>query len=240
MARKVNEQEYTAKRNEILDAAQQLVLTKGYERMTIQDLQAALKISSGAFYHYFGSKTAVLVALAERMQAEMEQAVQAIGQDPRLPADEKLRQFFATVMRRDITQTAKALLLGLLLVWFNDDNALLRHKVDEARVRRLAPLLAEIVRQGVGEGVCVTSDPVLAAEVVFSLIQGLQYALARRYAVYEQSRAAAAFVEAVAGAYDTHMAAIEQVLGAPAGLVPRTDVAAVKEAIGLEKELSSK
>ena len=67
MARKVNEQEYAEKRNEILEAAQRLVFTKGYERMTIQDLQAELKISSGAFYHYFGSKPAVLEALAERM-----------------------------------------------------------------------------------------------------------------------------------------------------------------------------
>ena len=240
MARKVNEQEYAEKRNEILEAAQRLVFTKGYERMTIQDLQAELKISSGAFYHYFGSKPAVLEALAERMQVEMEQAVRAIAEDAQLPAAEKLRRFFATVLRRDITQTARALVLGLLLIWFNDDNALLRHKVDEARGRRLGPLLAEIIGQGVREGTCLTADPALAAETVFSLIQGLQYALARRYTVYAQSRDLPAFVAAVAGAYDTHMAAIEGVMGAPTGLVPRADAAAMEQALLLEKELTTR
>ena len=53
MARTVKEQEYAEKRNEILDAAQRLVYTKGYERMTIQGILADLQISSGAFYHYF-------------------------------------------------------------------------------------------------------------------------------------------------------------------------------------------
>ncbi len=49
----------TQERNEILTAAQRIVFAKGYERMTIQDILADLKISSGAFYHYFDSKPAV-------------------------------------------------------------------------------------------------------------------------------------------------------------------------------------
>jgi AcrR family transcriptional regulator len=59
MARTVNEQEYAEKRGQILDAAQRLVYTKGYERMTIGDILADLQISSGAFYHYFDSKPGV-------------------------------------------------------------------------------------------------------------------------------------------------------------------------------------
>ena len=61
MPRTVNQQENTAKRNEILDAAQRLVYNKGYERMTIQDILADVQISSGAFYHYFASKEAAYV-----------------------------------------------------------------------------------------------------------------------------------------------------------------------------------
>ncbi len=54
MARIVKE--YSVRRNEILDAARQLVYTKGYEQMTIQDILDYLQISKGAFYHYFDSK----------------------------------------------------------------------------------------------------------------------------------------------------------------------------------------
>ena len=38
MARIVNEEEYSLRRNEILDSAQQFVYAKGYEQMTIQDI----------------------------------------------------------------------------------------------------------------------------------------------------------------------------------------------------------
>lgn len=62
MARTVNQAEYAAKRKDILAATQRLVFTKGYERMTIQDILADVQISSGAFYHYFDSKPAVLEA----------------------------------------------------------------------------------------------------------------------------------------------------------------------------------
>lgn len=53
MARLVKEEEYNAKRNEILDIALSLVYSKGYEQMTIQDILDGLHISRGAFYHYF-------------------------------------------------------------------------------------------------------------------------------------------------------------------------------------------
>ncbi len=72
MVRIVKEHEYTAKRNVILDAAQRAVATTGYERMAIADLLGELRISSGAFYHYFDSKPALLFALVERMGDQVE------------------------------------------------------------------------------------------------------------------------------------------------------------------------
>lgn len=53
MPRVVKEEEYAVKCNEILDVAQHLVYTKGYQQMSIQDILDELKISKGAFYHYF-------------------------------------------------------------------------------------------------------------------------------------------------------------------------------------------
>src|SRR5262245_42354191 len=103
MARVVKEEEYAAKRNEILDAAQRLVFTKGYEQMSIQDILDALSISKGAFYHYFDSKPALLEAFIERGQGEIEQAFKALVDDPYLSALDKLRQFFAELDRARMT-----------------------------------------------------------------------------------------------------------------------------------------
>src|SRR5689334_12596794 len=95
MARILKEDEHTAKRNEILDAALGLIYSKGYEKMTIQDILEKLQISKGAFYHYFDSKVDVLEAVVERMASDqVEPIFLAILQDPNIPAMEKLHRYF--------------------------------------------------------------------------------------------------------------------------------------------------
>jgi AcrR family transcriptional regulator len=97
MVRTVNEATHTAKRKAILDAAKLAVETKGYEQMAIADLLGELRISSGAFYHYFDSKPALLSALIEGMEENIEQLVLPIIQDPNLSALAKLQRFFAAL-----------------------------------------------------------------------------------------------------------------------------------------------
>src|SRR5438270_11043439 len=99
MVRMVNEAAYAARRNAILDAAQRAVETKGYEQMAIADLLGELQISSGAFYHYFDSKPALLLALVERMGEQVEQLILPIVHDPESGALDKLQRFFATLDR---------------------------------------------------------------------------------------------------------------------------------------------
>src|SRR5437764_13505617 len=97
MARIVNEAAYTARRNAILDAVERAVETKGYEQMAIADVLGELQISSGAFYHYFDSKPALLEALVERMGNQLEQLVLPIIHDPALSALDKLQRFVDTL-----------------------------------------------------------------------------------------------------------------------------------------------
>ncbi|HZU00570.1 MAG TPA: TetR/AcrR family transcriptional regulator [Ktedonobacteraceae bacterium] len=108
MARVVNEAAHAARRNAILDATQRVVETKGYEQMAIADILGELNISSGAFYHYFDSKPALLEALVERMGNQLEQVVLPIIQDPKLSALDKLQRFFAALPWQTRAQTPGA------------------------------------------------------------------------------------------------------------------------------------
>lgn len=234
MARTVKEQEFNEKRNDILNAAQRLVYTKGYERMTIQDILVDLQISSGAFYHYFDSKPAVLESLAERMQDEMEQRVLPIVRDPDLLADEKLQRFFGVMLREDLTKEQRILMIQLLKAWFADDNALIRQKVDEGRVARLAPLLTEIVHQGIAEGSFTPALPELIGEIILSLIEGLQYSLARLYSRFKSEGDERQFIAGNVTAYDGYMEAIERLLGVSSNLLSRLDPEKVKESLAIE------
>ena len=147
MARIIDEKEYARRRNEILDIAQRLVYSKGYEQMTIQDILDNLQISKGAFYHYFGSNPALLEALIEHIQDGAEMLIIPILQDAHLSAIEKLERFFATAARWKTEQ--KDFFLALLRVWYTDDNAIVRQKTYTVGMRRFLPELTGVIYQGI-------------------------------------------------------------------------------------------
>jgi AcrR family transcriptional regulator len=171
MARKVKEEDYASRRKEILDAAQTLVYTKGYEQMSIQDILDVLKISKGAFYHYFDSKPALLEALIDRFADEAETAVSPILQDPDLSALEKLQHYFGTAVQWKVAQ--KDYLLAILRVWYSDDNAIIRQKTFSRLVKRFAPTFVPVIKQGIQEGSLSTAYPEQAMEIVLQAINGL-------------------------------------------------------------------
>ncbi|MDO8971527.1 MAG: TetR/AcrR family transcriptional regulator, partial [Saprospiraceae bacterium] len=126
MARVVKEQEYAARRNEILDVAARLVYTQGYEQMSIQNILDELKISKGAFYHYFPSKQILLEAMIERTHREVIAILTPIVQDPDLPALDKFNAFLNTIT--NWKNARKAMLLSLMRVLYSDDNVIVREK----------------------------------------------------------------------------------------------------------------
>jgi AcrR family transcriptional regulator len=226
MARIVKEEEYTARRNEILDAAIQLVYSKGYDRMTIQDILDQLHMSKGAFYHYFDSKADVLQALIERMVVEqMEPLLLSIVRDPRLTALEKLQGYFDTAVS---WKTAKMeLMLQLTKVWYSDENALARQKMMALMVQHVTPLFIQIIHQGTQEGVFTTPYPEYASQVIINLVQPLGDTFAQMLlseeAVHDYALQRA---ETLIAAYND---ALERILGAPMGSIHLMDTEALKE-----------
>jgi AcrR family transcriptional regulator len=230
MPRFVNEAEQAARRNQIIDIAQQLVYTKGYEQMTIQDILDALQISKGAFYHYFGSKQELLEALVERLVEQASQLQDPILQAPNLNALEKLKQYFNTIGRWKTEH--KAYLLKLLRVWYNDENALVRQKLHAASLQRFAPVLTQIIRQGMQEGVLAPHYPEQAGDVVLALMLTLGEMLAWSLITDPpDANALPRLADSVAAYQD----AIERILGAPPGSVHLFDPAILREWM-IEKE----
>ncbi|MCW5849263.1 MAG: TetR/AcrR family transcriptional regulator [Anaerolineae bacterium] len=224
MARIVKEQEYAARRNEILDVAQRLVATKGYAPMTIQDILDELQISKGAFYHYFDSKPALLEAILERMLRQVEALVIPLVERADMPAVEKFHRFLDTAAQWKTEQ--KSFVLALLRVWYTDENAVVRQKLRARMVKEVAPLLAAIIQQGVQEGVWSTGYPDQVGEVVLSLVYDLSDTVAGHLlASYpacdplpRMQRSLAAYTEA-----------LERVLGAAPGSIQVIDPAILAE-----------
>ena len=212
MTRIVKEQEYAVKRNEILDAARRLIYTKGFQQMSIQDLLDELKISKGAFYHYFKSKHALLEALVERTVEEELQLLLPIFQDPSLTAVEKIRRYFNTAA---IWKTAqKDYLLALLQTWYADDNLIVRQKMFAGAMDRFVPWFIPVIEQGIQEGDFHPAYPLQVSEVMIALMQSLGDSMAGKIlANYPHSVDGQEMVNTMHAYTD----ALERVLGARSG-----------------------
>jgi AcrR family transcriptional regulator len=227
MSRTIKENEYIAKRNEILASAQRLVYIKGYGKMTIQDILDDIHISSGAFYHYFDSKPAVLEAVIDRMAAAAESPLQLIAEDPHLSAIEKLRAYFGTIEQMRVTYQEG--LIKLLRVWYTDDNAIIRQKADEAAIERRAPLLNTIAQQGIREGVFNLADAERAGEIILALIERMGNTHAKLLLALDQSIDETGCIAGIIGTYNAYMAGIERVLGVPEKTLSRLEDEPVKQ-----------
>ncbi|QBD75979.1 TetR/AcrR family transcriptional regulator [Ktedonosporobacter rubrisoli] len=226
MARTVKEDEYIQKRNEILDATRQLIYSKGYEQMTIQDILAELQISKGAFYHYFGSKQAVLEALIERLQEERDQVISPLVQDPQLSAQKKLQGIFEALAQWKTAQ--KSFLLAIWRALYSDDNALFRQKWHTAAFKQVPPMLATVIRQGIQEGTFTATYPEQSGEVIFALMLTLaetQGSLLLSY-VHKADEGLLSHVEQTIAAYTE---AIERTLGAARGSFQLVDPQTLRE-----------
>lgn len=234
MARKVKEEDYASRRNEILDAARTLIYTKGYEQMSIQDILDALKISKGAFYHYFDSKQALLDGLIERMLDEAELVLRPIVEAKDLSAVEKMQRYLDTGGRWKVAQ--KAFMLDLLRVWHTDSNSLVRQKQETAAMKRIAPMLTEIICQGIAEGAFTTKYPDQFGSMVLGLSRGIEEAIAELLLAEELPPDALHRLEAIIGAYSE---SFERILGAPAGSLPLGDVDMLKEWLAAPEDVEN-
>jgi len=224
MVRTVKEENFTARRSEILDVAYRLIYTKGYEQMTIQDILEALQISKGAFYHYFASKQDLLEALCDRLLDESEKVLLPVVQDERLSAVNKLNAYFSTGARWKTAH--KTYLMKLLHIWYTDDNAIVRQKVSAKAFERITPLLSGIIQQGIQEGAMTTPFPDRVGEVILSLFQSLGDTFSRLLLDTERNSANLQDAHTITAVY-TH--ALERVLGASAGSLHLMDAAVVEE-----------
>jgi len=218
---------HTVRREAFVDAAMRLVQLRGYEQTSIQDVLDELDASRGAFYHYFDSKQELLEAMVDRIADQALASLGPIVEDGRLPANLKLERFFSGIGQWKTDR--KALMLELIKVWLSDDNAIVREKVRRVMVERIAPILADIIRQGIAEEVFVAESPEETAWVLMTLLQGFQDTATGLYVGRQNGTVSYDDVQRRLQGF-TH--AFERVLGAPPGSVKPIDENIMREWFG--------
>lgn len=132
-------------KEEILDAAKELFLTKGYEETAVSDIMERAGGAKGMFYRFFQSKEEAMHALGDRMFFD-NNPFEEVRKRSDLNGLQKIREVFALDRadeeREDINTQAAAIL---------KDPRILAAAV-EANRRVLTPLWFELIEEGRRDG----------------------------------------------------------------------------------------
>ena len=99
MRRKPRQARSKERVNRILDVAEQMFIEDGYEVTTTNAIATRAQVPIGTLYQFFGDKTAILYALAERYSDLFRQQFIAIDSDNGVPLPEYVEQIVDTIVQ---------------------------------------------------------------------------------------------------------------------------------------------
>ncbi len=157
--------------NEILDVADHLFFTKGYQATTISDIAKKMGTAQGMLYYYFKSKEEILETLLIRHVSSLMAEIQMIIRLDHSPA-EKLSLTISSVLCK--AGYKDGLLLNML---YDEQNLHLKLKLFCQIEVSLAPRLLKIIEEGISTQIFCVSHPPTAVDYIHAILDFLSEAL---------------------------------------------------------------
>ncbi len=218
------------RRNELLDSAQDLFFSKGYEATTVADIMERAGVSKGGFYHHFTSKDDLLEALVERMATRALARLQPILEENGLDAVACMNAVLSR--SRQLKAEDAPVIRATFDIVFRPENVALYHRLNRAVNRVMMPLFVDIITRGKMEGRFRIDDPTTTAEIIVQLGASTYNAVARAIEAVgtpQADEAAAALDERLR----QHGLAIDRILGLPDGTLVYSETGFAKAVLNV-------
>jgi AcrR family transcriptional regulator len=216
--------EYNERRKEILDTAEKLFFTRGYDSTSVDSIIDTIKVSKGTFYYYFKSKEELLDTLAfERAQTAFAE-IDAIVFENELNALERMNLYFRQSKSWKLEN--REMLKALIKMLYAPSNLLLREKFMEKQLEMAKPTLTRIVKQGVDEGLFHTPYPGDISEILFTLFGNVGTSCSTLMLTVEEHPEN---IDLLLHKFEVYQDLFERVLGAPEGSIEFVDKAYLKK-----------
>ena len=135
------------RKQELLKIAYRMFIQKGYEETSIDEIIAEAHIAKGTYYYHFPSKEATLEEVINMMISEEVQRAKAMLSAP-IPVPQKLAGVIAS-LRPEQGESNIASALN------QKENIIIHEKISRRIVDEAVPLLAEIVSEGIRQGMFI-------------------------------------------------------------------------------------
>ena len=148
------------RKNEILDAADELFCRKGFDGTSTNDILEKVGIARGGLYHHFKSKEDIMDALIERYKARLLSSAQQIAADMSIPVNERIVR---VVMAMNISGGSGREIMKHI---HKPQNALMHQKMQKVIISSVTPILTGIIRKGIEQGQFSTPFPYECMEMI--------------------------------------------------------------------------
>ncbi|WP_431028065.1 TetR/AcrR family transcriptional regulator [Lysinibacillus sp. LZ02] len=148
------------RRNEILDAADELFGQKGFDGTSTNDILEKVGIARGTLYHHFKSKEEIMDALIERYSIRLLETAQKVAADKSVPVVDRI---IRVVMSMNLSGGGSQEIMEHI---HRPQNALMHQKIQKVVINSLTPILAEIICEGIEQGLFNTPFPYECMEMV--------------------------------------------------------------------------
>ncbi len=147
------------RKNEILDVAERLFGTKGFDGTSTTDILNEIGIARGTLYYHFKSKEDILDAMIERMTGSLVTKASEIAKDKDMPVLQRL-----TLMMLALNVNNN---LGYEIMEqvHKPQNALMHQKMQERLLAGVTPIVTNLIEEGITQGICQTDYPAEVAEM---------------------------------------------------------------------------
>lgn len=152
--------EAAVRRNEILDAAEQLFVTKGFDGTSINDILDRVGIARGTLYYHFKSKEEILDAMIERLTETLLKKASQIAAQKDKPLLQRLTE---TMLALNVDSELGNEILEQV---HKPQNALMHQKMQGGLLVGIVPLFTSLIEEGIAQGICQTDYPAEAAEML--------------------------------------------------------------------------
>lgn len=148
------------RKNEILDAAEELFFQKGFDGTSTNDIIEKVKIARGTLYYHFKSKEDIMDALINRYNLRILGAAREIAKDKSIPINQRI---VSVVMAMNVSDGSSREIMEHI---HKPQNALMHQKIQKILISGVTPILAEIISEGTEQGVFSTPFPYECMEMV--------------------------------------------------------------------------
>ena len=151
--------EAVERREEILDAAEKLFAAKGFDNTSTGDILDAVGIARGTLYYHFKSKEEILDGVIGRITNRLMQDAGEIVRKKELPVLERLTK---AIMSLNVESKIGYEIMEQV---HRPQNALMHQKMQATLLAGINPILTELVKEGIGQGICHTRYPESVVEM---------------------------------------------------------------------------